>query len=676
MPDQPFERPAAPVEISSDHPGYPSRNPQDEIRLARLRLCCSAVPLSQAVTVVNGLLLYLFLGAAATLPVWWAWFAALAAIGAVRVSTYLHFKRSTDLEAAAARLEAANLLGAIGGGLLWGSAGVLLFEPTNLPHQTFLAFVVGGMAAGAVTTLAPHRAAAWAFIVLALGPLAMCFALAAHAFAAPMAFMVTLFMAMMLVAATRFHANFVTMLHESLRREAAERELAQIAYFDPLTDLPNRRLYIDHLERALAAAQRRDQRIAVCCLDLDNFKTLNDQHGHDVGDTILRHVAQVLTKSVRAGDVIARWGGDEFAVLLSGFGSEDDCRPALGRLVAALSERFVIGADEFTLSASIGATLAPRTAADDADSLLREADHAMYLAKRAGRNGFHVFDPRQDGANEHRDEARRLLRDALVQDELVLYVQPKVEMDNGTVYGVEALIRWQHPERGLLAPGSFLPLWEADASMAELDRRVLQRAVELVERWLDAGLRLVMSVNVSAWLLHDPAFTRYLEALLAAHPRARGLIELEVTETRALDDIGRISDVMHECAALGVEFALDDFGTGFSSLVHLQRLPARVLKIDTNFVRGMLVNEHDRKLVRGIIGLGEALDKEVVAEGVETVAHGRALLDLGCRHAQGYGIAKPMPAADLPAWSTAYSAPPGWHAAADARPWLRQVGPR
>lgn len=662
------------VMSSSDAGIFSPRSSQDEIRLARLRLCCSAVPLSQAVAVVNGLLLYLFLGAAASTPVWWAWFAALAAVGTLRVSTYVHFKHSADLEAAASHLEAANLLGAIGGGLVWGSAGVLLFEPANLPHQTFLAFVVGGMVAGAVTTLAPHRAAAWAFIVLALSPLAVCFALAAHAFATPMAFMVTLFMAMMLVAATRFHANFITMLHESLRREAAERELAQIAYFDPLTDLPNRRLYIDHLQRALAAAQRLDQRIAVCCLDLDNFKTLNDQHGHDVGDTILRHVAQILTQSVRAGDVIARWGGDEFAVLLTGFDSEDDCRPALQRLVAALSERFMVGDEEITLSASIGATLAPR-GSDDADSLLREADHAMYLAKRAGRNGIHIFNPRQDGANEHLDEARRLLRDALVRDELILYVQPKVAMDSGTVYGAEALIRWHHPDRGLLAPGSFLPLWEADASMAELDRRVLQRAFEQIERWLDADLRLVLSVNVSAWLLHDPAFTPYLKTLLAAHPRAHGLIELEVTETRALDDIGRISDVMRDCAALGVEFALDDFGTGFSSLVHLQRLPARVLKIDTSFVRGMLVNAHDRKLVRGIIGLGEALDKEVVAEGIETVAHGRALLDLGCRHAQGYGIAKPMPAADLPAWKNGYSAPPGWYAAAGARPWLRQVGP-
>jgi len=656
------ERDGNAVDTATKRAGIHPRSSAEEVRIACLRLCSASVPQAQAVALVNGALIAFLLAPVTPTVVLWTWILALVAVGALRLATWFAFRRSTDLDTDAVRLEAVNLLGATCGGALWGSAGWVLFAPESISHQTFLAFAVCGMAAGAVTTLSAHRAAALSFIVLALCPLAMRFALADHAFAAPMSFMVALFTAMMLIAATRFHANFLTMLLESLRRETVERELAQIVYFDPLTDLPNRRLYIDYLERASATSVRQGMQFAVCCLDLDNFKGLNDLYGHDVGDDILRHVAETLKTSVRAGDVIARWGGDEFAVLLTGFKTPDACRPALERLASALAAPFAVDGKDVVLSASIGATVAPR-ASDDPDTLLREASHAMYLAKRAGRNGFHIFDPDQDGAYRHHDEARQMLRGALARDELVLYVQPKVEMASGRVYGAEALLRWVHPERGLLVPGAFLPLWEADASMAELDRWVLRRSFEQVERWLDDGLDLVLSVNVSAWLLHDTAFIAYLESLFAARPRARGRIELEVTETRALDDIGHISDVMRACAALDVEFALDDFGTGFSSLVHLQRLPVRVLKIDTSFVRGMLDNDNDRNLVRGIVGLGDALGKEVVAEGVETVAHGRALLDLGCRHAQGYGIAKPMPGADLPNWIATYSAPSGWRAA-------------
>lgn len=652
--------------IPTDRPARRLRSPAEEVRIARLRLCSTSVPQAQAVALVNGTVLTVLMAPVTSTAVLESWTVALVAVVALRLTTWLAFGRSTDLDRDAARLETATLYGAVCGGALWGSAGWALFAPASISHQTFLAFAVCGMAAGAVTTLSPHRTAALSFIVLALCPLAMRFALAEHAFAAPMSFMVGLFAVMMLIAATRFHANFLTMLLESLRRETVERELAQIAYFDPLTDLPNRRLYVDHLERASAASRRQSMQFAVCCLDLDNFKGLNDLYGHDVGDDILRHVAAVLKASVRTDDVIARWSGDEFAVLLTGFKTPDACRPALERLASALAAPFAIDGKEVILSASIGATVAPR-ASDDADTLLREASHAMYLAKRAGRNGFHIFNPVQDGAYRHHDEARQSLRDALTRDELELYVQPKVEMDSGRVYGAEALLRWRHPERGLLAPGVFLPLWEADASMAELDRWVLRRSFEQVERWLDVGLDLVLSVNVSAWLLHDTAFTAYLDSLFSTCPRARGRIELEVTETRALDDIGHISDVMRACAALDVEFALDDFGTGFSSLVHLQRLPVRVLKIDTSFVRGMLDNDNDRNLVRGIVGLGDALGKEVVAEGVETVAHGRALLELGCRHAQGYGIAKPMPGDELSTWIANYVAPPTWCAAPSSR---------
>ena len=284
----------------------------------------------------------------------------------------------------------------------------------------------------------------------------------------------------------------------------------------------------------------------------------------------------------------------------------------------------------------------------------------MYLVKSAGRSGFHLFDALDDANHDDVSTCSQELARALEANELVLHFQPKVEMDSGRVYGAEALVRWQHPERGLLPPGAFLPQWETDKSMIELDRWVLKSAIEQLDQWLKFGLRLVLSVNVSAWLLHDDHFTQYLGGLLDAHPRARGMLELEVTETRALDDVGHICEVMAACAQMDVQFALDDFGTGFSSLVHLQRLPANILKIDTTFVRAMLEDENDRILVKGIISLGQALGKEVVAEGVETPAHGDALLEFGCRCAQGYGIAKPMPAGALTDWVSRYQAPASW----------------
>lgn len=624
-----------------------------QIRLAQVRLCYASTVQAQVVTAVNGLLLGAFLHPVVDSGTLYAWLCAMLGIGLLRCLTYARFRRCPDPVAQLRHWERWSFTGAVLAGAMWGSAGALFFVPDSLPHQVFLAFVLGGMTAGAVTTLSVQRHAANVFIVLTLSPLACRYLLTAHEFAYGMGFMVSLFMAMMLIAARRFFHNYQATLAESLQREAAERELAQLAYYDPLTELPNRRLFSDYLQRASASARRHGTRVAVCYLDLDNFKGLNDRHGHALGDRVLVRAARILQASVRADDVIARWGGDEFALLLTHVADADACALALARLRTALAEPLFVDGVSCSLSASIGVALGPHDN-DDADTLLRQADHAMYLAKRAGRGRHHIFDRARDGDDRRRSEARRALALALAREELVLYVQPKVDLAHDVVHGAEVLVRWQHPERGLLAPGAFLPQWEEDASMADLDRWVLSRALAQLDGWLGRGVRLVLSINVSAWLLHDPGFDRYLAELLMRYPRTRGMVELEVTETRALDDIDRISAVMHACAGMGVEFALDDFGTGFSSLVHLQRLPARTLKIDASFVLAMLESENDRNLVRGIVGLGQALGKEIVAEGVETPAHAEALRQLGCRHVQGYGIARPMPAPELPGWIRQY----------------------
>ncbi|MEQ8659517.1 MAG: EAL domain-containing protein, partial [Gammaproteobacteria bacterium] len=583
----------------------------NRIRSAQVRLCQASIPQSLAVTLVNGALLCWLLGGHVPDAIRHGWFIALLGVSGVRLAAYWRLRAHPGHGAGLETRSRANLAGAALAGLLWGAASLALFAPSSVPHQALLALVVSGMCAGAVTTLAVQLPAAVLFIVAATLPLAWRFLDAPHALGTSFAFLVVLFGGMLIIAAARYARNYHDALAEGLRREAAEHELAQIAYYDPLTGLPNRRLFTDHLVRAAAGARRQGTHIAVCYFDLDDFRGVNERYGHATGDRVLAHLADLLRDSVRAGDVVARWGGDEFAVLLTGISEPAASTAMLERLVELVSAPQVLGDFTCQLNASIGVTFAP-SADDDADALLRQADQAMYLAKRAGRNGYHVFDAERDGVDRRRGEMRAALQAALAADQLELFLQPKIEMVRGAVYGAEGLLRWNHPEQGVLPPGAFLPAWEQDAMMVEIDRFVLERACRLVEDWLAGGLNLVLSVNVSSWLLHDEGFIPYLDDLFARHPRARGLIEIEVTETRALDDIGRVSEIMRGCAASGVTFSLDDFGTGFSSLVHLQRLPVNVLKIDTDFVIGMLDDEHDRNLVRGIIGLGQALGKEVV----------------------------------------------------------------
>jgi EAL domain-containing protein (putative c-di-GMP-specific phosphodiesterase class I) len=285
----------------------------------------------------------------------------------------------------------------------------------------------------------------------------------------------------------------------------------------------------------------------------------------------------------------------------------------------------------------------------------------MYQAKLAGKNRYHVFDAAQDTSIRGHHESIEHIRQALEQCEFVLYYQPKVNMRTGQVIGAEALIRWQHPERGLLLPGMFLPVIEDHALAVTIGEWVIDAALSQMEQWHAAGLEMPVSVNIGARQLQQNDFVNRLRAILVAHPQApaHGL-ELEVLETSALEDIAQVSQVIEACAQMGVLFALDDFGTGYSSLTYLKRLHVALLKIDQSFVRDMLGDPDDLAILQGVIGLATAFKRKVIAEGVETVAHGSLLLQLGCDLAQGYGIAHPMPAAQLPAWAATWQADPAW----------------
>ncbi len=437
-------------------------------------------------------------------------------------------------------------------------------------------------------------------------------------------------------------------------------QLAEVAHYDALTHLPNRVLLADRLAQAMAHAMRRKKSLAVAFLDLDGFKEINDHHGHASGDEFLVAIARRLKSALRDGDTLARIGGDEFVAIMTDLADEHDCEPLLLRLLQVAAEPVQITGCSLQVSASIGVTIYPQDGSSS-EQLIRHADQAMYQAKQAGKNRFHLFDVASDAAIRTKRESLEQITTAIRRREFVLHYHPQVNMHSGEVVGMEALIRWVHPQRGVLAPGLFLPVIEDHAMAIAIGEMVLDMALLQMAQWRSAGLLLPVSVNVFSKQLQQEDFVQKLQQMLARHPAVpSSALELEIVETSALQDITQVSSLMHACAGLGVRFALDDFGTGYSSLTYLKKLPAELLKIDQSFVRDMLDDRDDLAIVQGVIGLSKAFKRKVIAEGVETVEHARMLLALGCVLGQGYGIARPMPAADVPGWLSRWQAQQPW----------------
>jgi diguanylate cyclase (GGDEF)-like protein/PAS domain S-box-containing protein len=454
--------------------------------------------------------------------------------------------------------------------------------------------------------------------------------------------------------------NFVSLFSDITPLKEHQQQLEYIAHYDALTRLPNRVLLADRLKQAIAHCHRLNSSLAVLYIDLDGFKSINDTHGHDMGDQLLVTVAARWTDALREGDTLARIGGDEFIVLLVDLEDNRNYEIILQRLLDTAAETITINQQILRVSASIGVTIYPQDSSD-ADQLMRHADQAMYIAKQAGKNCFHLFDVAHDVAVKTHRESIEHIRQALDNREFVLYYQPKVNMRTGEVIGVEALIRWQHPERGLLPPSAFLPIIEDHHLSIDVGDWVINQALSQMSQWQQHGLTLAVSVNVGALQLQQGRFVDRLSQQLAAHPDVlANNLELEILETSALEDIADIAELMNQCLTLGVHFAVDDFGTGYSSLTYLKRLPAGLLKIDQSFVRDMLEDPDDLAIVKGVIGLARAFHRKVIAEGVETIAHGQLLLAQGCQLAQGYGIARPMPANDIPQWVTQWRPDKQW----------------
>ena len=458
-------------------------------------------------------------------------------------------------------------------------------------------------------------------------------------------------------------SQYVAMFSDITATKNYQNQLDHIAHFDALTNLPNRVLLGDRLRQALALTLRRGGLLALAYIDLDGFKAINDAHGHEVGDEVLIDLAKRMKHMLREGDTLARLGGDEFVAVLVDLPDAHAAAPTLSQLLAAAAQPVVSGDLTLRASASVGVTFFPQAEDVDADQLLRQADQAMYQAKIAGKNRYHVFDDVQDRTVRGLHESLDRIRAALAAREFVLHYQPKVNMHTGEVVGAEALIRWQHPQRGLLAPAAFLPVIEDHPLSIEVGEWVLDTALHQLEAWEAAGLCIPVSVNVGALHLQSDDFMTRLQAILARHPRVKPqLLDLELLETSALNDVMRVSAIIGACRQLGVTFSLDDFGTGYSSLTYLKRLPVAQLKIDQSFVRNMLDDPDDLSILEGVIGLASAFNKEVIAEGVEALEHGTLLLQLGCSHAQGYGVARPMPGEAMVDWIHTWQPPAVWRA--------------
>ncbi|MDD2846015.1 MAG: EAL domain-containing protein [Rhodoferax sp.] len=443
------------------------------------------------------------------------------------------------------------------------------------------------------------------------------------------------------------------------QREQQDR-LQKLAHYDALTGLPNRVLLAQRLEEAMAKAQHSQQLLGVAYLDLDGFKPVNDRFGHDSGDQLLVMVATRLTQALRASDCVARLGGDEFVILLPHLDDAADCERALHTAMESIAASYTIEAERVTVTASIGYTLYPQDAAD-ADTLLRHADHAMYAAKQAGRNRFHQFDAAHERATQQTREELAHLRTALADGQFVLFLQPKVDMHQGTVVGAEALARWQHPEKGVLSPAAFLPLLNNTELEFSFGAWVVDTALILIESLMQSGLHLPISINIAAPHLQQIGFAQWMAQQLQRYPQVpAALLEIEITETAALYNIDPVAATLRELGDLGIKTSLDDFGTGYSSLTYLRRLPLSTLKIDQSFVKGMMNDAGDRAIVQGVVGLAASFGYNVIAEGVETVAQGEMLLQMGCSHAQGYCVARPMPLEAFIDWAAQWEAPAVW----------------
>jgi len=425
----------------------------------------------------------------------------------------------------------------------------------------------------------------------------------------------------------------------------AERALAHQALHDAVTGLANRLALMDRLSQALVSLDRTHGRVALFFIDLDNFKTINDSLGHEAGDRVLVEVGRRLGRICRRSDTVARFGGDEF-VLLCALRADEDVRLIASRAVRAIGKRFSSDGDDLTVTASVG-VIVTSDPSSDPGSLLQQADIAMYEAKSAGRDGFRLYDSKLRVRAMANHDFDATLRKAIDKKELFLLYQPLFSLDDQSLRGAEALVRWQHPERGVVLPGDFIPLAEERGLIASIDTFVFDEACRQLAAWMaDETLPddFTMAVNLSGRQLSDPALVERIASSIRSHGVAPRQLCLEITETALIGELGEATTTLANLSKLGVRIALDDFGTGYSTLAHVQRLNVDILKIDRSFVEQIGGSDRDREIIGAITAMAHALGMSVVGEGIETTRQLGELTALGCDAGQGYLLARPLPA--------------------------------
>jgi diguanylate cyclase (GGDEF)-like protein len=433
----------------------------------------------------------------------------------------------------------------------------------------------------------------------------------------------------------------------AIERHRAERRLAELAQFDQLTGLANRVLFRDYLLKTMSRAERQRQLVAVMLLDLDRFKTVNDTYGHEAGDLLLRQIAQRLKASVRESDLVARLGGDEFVVVMDSVSDPGAIAGFANRLLDVVRQPTWLGGCEVVISASIRISVYP-TDVDGIDDLLASADAAMYRAKEQGADRFHFYTMAMRVRAAHRLEVENGLRGAVARREFRLHYQPQVALRTGAILGMEALLRWQHPERGLVAPGDFVPLAEETGLIVPIGAWVLQTARRQLRQWHQAGHPALRgAVNFSARQFQDEELAEVVAATLRRCDLAPSFLEIEITESDILKSPGRVQSLLAEFAELGIRIALDDFGTGYSSLNHLRSFPGASIKIDRSFIRNVCNERHDAAIVRSLIVMAHSLDLTVIAEGVETAEQLAFLHDNQCDTIQGFFVGRPIPVEEI-----------------------------
>ena len=450
-----------------------------------------------------------------------------------------------------------------------------------------------------------------------------------------------------LIGSTVIALGIVIALLEDQREAAvlATSQVEHLAYYDTLTGLPNRALFADRLTVALAHAHRHRYKLAILFLDIDRFKQINDSLGHTVGDRLLRTVAARIRNAVREEDTVARFGGDEFTVLIHIIGKIEDAGKIAQKILDSFKQPITIDEREFVVTSSIGVSVYPIDGAD-AETLIRNADTAMYRAKDLGRNMYQFYAATMNSKALEALEVENGLRRALANNEFVVYYQPLVDVATGSVFGLEALVRWQHPQLGLLRPDRFIPAAEQSGLIVALGRWVLNEACRQATEWHRRGYHVVVAVNLSPKQFQDPDLLHHVsEALQGANLRPE-FLELEITEGHAMQNVEKAIEILRQLKSLGVRIAIDDFGTGYSCLSYLKQFPIDTLKLDGSFVRDISAPE-DAQIALGVIALAHSLRLKVIAEGVETISQLTFLREHACDRLQGYLFSRPMPPANF-----------------------------